>query len=43
MLVGYNMLVDNNVNLQYPRCHCSTPMFLLIDNSDSPSMVEQSQ
>ena len=38
-----NMLVVNNMNLQYPRYHCITPMFLLVDNSDSPSIVEQSQ
>ena len=31
------------MNLQYPRYHCITPMFLLEDNSDSPSIVEQSQ
>ena len=34
---GYNM------NLKYPRYHCTNPMFLLVDNSDSPSIVEQSQ
>ena len=27
--------------LQYPRYHCITPVFLLIDNSDYPSIVEQ--
>ena len=32
-----------NMNLQYPRYHCITPVFLLIDNSDSPSIVEQLQ
>ena len=32
-----------NMNLQYPRYHCTNPMFLLVDNSDSPSVVEQSQ
>ena len=37
------MLEVNNVNLQYPRYHCITPMFLLVDNSDSPSIAEQSQ
>ena len=31
------------VNLQYPRYHCTNPMFLLVDNSDSPSIMEQSQ
>ena len=31
------------MNLQYPRYHCTNPMFLLVDNSDSPSLVEQSQ
>ena len=31
------------MNLQYPRYHCIIPMFLLVDNSDSPSIVEQSQ
>ena len=31
------------MNLQYPRYHCTNPMFLLVDNSDSPSVVEQSQ
>ena len=29
------------MNLQYPRYHCITPMLLLVDNSDSPSIVEQ--
>ena len=32
-----------NMNLQYPRYHCANPVFLLVDNSDSPSIVEQSQ
>ena len=32
-----------NMNLPYPRYHCTNPMFLLVDNSDSPSIVEQSQ
>ena len=32
-----------NMNLQYPRYHCTDPMLLLVDNSDSPSIVEQSQ
>ena len=32
-----------NMELQYPRYHCITPMFLLVDNSDSPSIVQQSQ
>ena len=32
-----------NMNLQYPRYHCTNPMFLPVDNSDSPSVVEQSQ
>ena len=32
-----------NMNLQYPRYHCTNPMFLLVDNSDSPSVVEQAQ
>ena len=32
-----------NMNLQYPRYHGTNPMFLLVDNSDSPSIVEQSQ
>ena len=31
------------MNLQYPRYHCTNPMFLLVDNSDSLSVVEQSQ
>ena len=31
------------MNLHYPRYHCINPMFLLVDNSDSPSLVEQSQ
>ena len=31
------------MNLQYPRYHGITPLFLLVDNSDSPSIVEQSQ
>ena len=31
------------MNLQYPRYHCTNPMFLIVDNSDSPSLVEQSQ
>ena len=31
------------MDLQYPRYYCITPMFLLVDNSDSPSIVEQSQ
>ena len=31
------------MNLQYPRYHCTNPMFLLVDNSDSPSVVEQLQ
>ena len=30
-------------NLQYPRYHCIIPMFLLVDNSDSPSIGKQSQ
>ena len=30
------------MNLQYPKYHCITPMFLLADNSDSSSVVEQS-
>ena len=29
------------MNLLYPGYHCITPVFLLIDNSDSPSIVEQ--
>ena len=28
---------------QYPGYHCTNPMFLHVDNSDSPSLVEQSQ
>ena len=36
-----NVWVD--VNLQYPRYHCSNSMFQPVDNSDSPSLVEQSQ
>ena len=32
-----------NMHLQYPRYHCITSMFLLVDNSDSSSIVEQSQ
>ena len=36
-------LVVYDMNLQYPRYHCTTPMLLLVDNSDSPSKVEQSQ
>ena len=36
-------LVVYDMNLQYPRYHCTTPMFLLVDNSDSPSIVEQLQ
>ena len=31
------------MNLQYPRYYCTNTMFLLVDNSDSPSIVEQSQ
>ena len=31
------------MNLQYPRYHCTNPMFLLVDNKDSPSLVDQSQ
>ena len=37
------MLVVYNMNLQYSRYHCITPMFLLVDNSDSPSIVQHSQ
>ena len=37
------MLVVYNMNLQYPRYHYITPMFLLVDKSDSPSIIEQSQ
>ena len=32
-----------DVNLQYPMYHCTNPMFPLVDNSYSPSLVEQSQ
>ena len=32
-----------NMDMQYPRYHCITPILLLVDNSDSPSIVEQSQ
>ena len=31
------------MNLQYPRYDCTNHMFLLVDNSDSPSVLEQSQ
>ena len=31
------------MSLQYPRYHWTNPMFLFVDNSDSPSVVEQSQ
>ena len=31
------------MHLQYPGYYCTTPMLLLVDNSDSPSIVEQSQ
>ena len=37
------LVVVYNMDLQYPRYHCTNPMFLLVDNSDSPSIVEQSQ
>ena len=36
-------LVYYDINLQYPMYHCIIPMLLLLDNSDSPSIVEQSQ
>ena len=39
----YRCVGSYNMNLQYPRYHCTYPMFLLVDNSDSPSIVEQSQ
>ena len=32
-----------NMNLQYLRYYCTNPMFLLVDTSDSPSIVKQSQ
>ena len=31
------------VNLWYPRYHCNNPMFLLVYNSDSSSLVKHSQ
>ena len=37
------MLVVYDMSLQYPSYHCITPMFLFVNNSDSPSIVEQSQ
>ena len=39
----YRCVGGYNMNLQYHRYHCTHPMFLLVDNSDSPSIVEQSQ
>ena len=32
-----------NMSLQYPEYHCTNLMFLHVDNSGSPSIVEQSQ
>ena len=40
-MVGY--MIGLYVNLQYARYHHTNPMFLLVDNSDSSSLVEQSQ
>ena len=39
----YRCVGGYNMNLQYPRYHCTNPFFLLVDNSDSPCIVEQSQ
>ena len=39
----YRYVGSCNMNLQYPRYHCTNPMLLHVDNSDFPSVVEQSQ
>ena len=43
MLGLYRCVSWYNMSLQYPGYHCTNPMFLCVDNSDSPSIVEQSQ
>ena len=43
MLSLYRCVGWHNMSLQYPGYHCTNPMFLHIDNSGSPSIVEQSQ
>ena len=43
MLGLYRCVGWYDMNLQYPGYHCTNPMFLHVDSSGSPSIVEQPQ